>query len=227
MENNSLNLRNKSIEEKLDIIDEIEDANFITENSLEILGYLSLDQNEELRSRVAEVLVLSNSPKAEKILINLLNDEDEIVRVNACDSLGISDSLEVLELLKERTLRDKSSMVRGYAALSIADVATRINYNLKDLANFLINILKKERVTWVKISYYNALYVLGEKNYLKLLINELNNRLYRNRCSVVNSLYNIISYENSEQIKSALVKRMKVEKTIAVKSTIEKVLQEI
>lgn len=221
------NLRDMTLVEKLDLIDNIKNSNCFIENDLNILVCLSHDKDDEIRARVAEVIVFSDSLTAEKILIELLKDKAELVRVNACDSLCNSNSIKVLKLLKETILMDKSSLVKGYAALSIADIATRINYNAEELIEFFKSAVKKEKVNWVKINFYKALYMLGDESYLDILINELNNKFYRNRCAIVNILSEIVTHENLTKIRAALIERLKIEKTFAVSSTIEKVIQYI
>lgn len=220
-------LKNISVIEKLEIIKAIEIDKELNEHYLEILDYLSRDEVEEVRAMVAEILILSNTQKAERILIKLLSDKDELVRANAADSLCNSNSLKVFDNLKKMISRDKSSLVRGYAILSLADVATNINYDMEELTNYMIGLLSKERVAWVKVNYYQALYKLGNKVYLGMLFKEINSRSYRNRCAVVNSLGELLSDENAMMIKSVINERLKVEKTVAVRSSMEKLFQSL
>lgn len=220
-------LKNKNVDEKLEIIEEIELSNCKSSNELKILNYLSKDKDDEIRARVAEILVIYDNLEAEKILISLLRDNDPLVRVNACDSLYNSNSLEVLNLLKNRVLYDKSSLVRGYATASLTDIALNIKIDFKDLVKFFQNVLEKEKNQWVRINLYKVLYQLGDKKYLTQLLKELNNRLYKNRSAVVSAIVEIISGENVNAIKTALIERMKVEKTLAVNSKIENVINNL
>ena len=222
---NEIELKGKSLMDKLDIIEQIEESECIMEQDIKKLELLSDDSDEEVRARVAELLVFSDSDIAEKILIKLLEGSDELVRVNACDSLCNSASLEVLNMLKDKVLRDKSSLVRGYAALSVADIAIKLNCNIEELSEFFEYALKKEKVNWVKFNFYKVLYMLGNKSYLHMLIKELNNRQYRNRCAVVNILSELLASDTVVEIKSSVVERYKIEKSIAVKSAIEKVVE--
>lgn len=217
-------LKSKSIDDKLDIIEAIASKKTFNENDIKVLDSFSHDRNSEVRARVAEILVLSNSVRTEEILVRLLKDKNVLVRTNACDSLCYSKSLEVFNLLKGIIYTDKSSLVKGYAILSMADIANNIKYNIKEFSCFLRCILKKEKVSRVKINIYTVLYKLGDKQFIDKLLNELNNRSYRNRCAVVNSLSEILINENKIMIKSALNERLKREKTIAVRNSIEKVL---
>lgn len=57
------------------------------------------------------------------ILLRLLNDRDELVRVNACDSLSGTDSREAINEL-EKHISDSSELVRGYVYSSLYDTAS-------------------------------------------------------------------------------------------------------
>jgi|LSQX01.1.fsa_nt_gb HEAT repeat protein len=217
-------LEDKSFDEKLHILEEMDRFESFNETELEILLSFSQDDNEEVRAKVAELLVLSNSPVAEIILIRLLADKAELVRVNACDSLSNSSTPDIIKILKEIVLKDKSSLVRGYAALSIGDIAVNINYDIKELEAFFKRVLGKERVNWVKINVYRTLYLLGDKSYLNILINEVNNKYYRSRCVAINILGELTTSENLPFIRTALIERLKIEKTVAVRDKIEKFL---
>lgn len=225
--NSNSDIEKKTVEEKLELIDRIENSNGVNGIDFEVLEILSRDEDDEVRSRVAEKLVFFKTKDSEEILKRLLNDDVEMVRVNACDSLYFSKSKESIELLKLKVSKDKSSLVRGYATLSLADISNNTGLYKDDLSDFLIAVLSKERIKWVKINIFTALYLLGNKSYIDFLINELNNRYYRNRCAVVNSLGDILTDNNSVIIMEYLTKRNEVEKAISVKNAIDRVLQKM
>jgi FOG: HEAT repeat len=199
----------------------------ITEKDLEILNILSHDKGDEIRSQVAEILEIADGIEAENILIRLLKDEDGLVRSGACDSLRHSNSSEVLSLLIDIIKKDKTDLVRGYAASSIASILVNMNKVEKEYVDFFENLLKKETVTWVKLNIYSALYLLGESSYLYKLIEMLNHKHFRKRGAVVNMLSDIVSNENKEIIKSSLIELLKKEETINVRSSIENALKDI
>jgi len=86
---------------------------------------------------------------------------------------------------------------------------------------------KKEKVKWVKNNFYSALIMLGDETYLKTLMKGLDSRLYRNRCSVVNLLSDLLNENNKAEIESALTQRLNVEASLAVRSGIEKAIKDI
>lgn len=95
-----INLKNKDSLDKLDIIEELEVTNCNTADYYKLLDYLSNDEDYEVRAKVSEVLVAPNNSEADKILIKILRDKDELVRVNACDSLCTSNSYDVIKSLE-------------------------------------------------------------------------------------------------------------------------------
>ncbi|URZ01806.1 HEAT repeat domain-containing protein [Clostridium felsineum] len=199
-------------------LDEIEEKEEFNEYDFEILRYFSRNPDSEIRCRVAEVLAYQNIKASEEILLMLLEDKDELVRTNACESICSSTSKEVVEFLKHKVVEDKSYLVRGYAAMAISEIAVKIGYDIKE---FLIKALENEKVKWVKINFYRALYVIGEEEYLKLLMKDLDDEYYGIRCAVVNILSELASKENFEIIIETLKNRLKVEDNISVRAEIE------
>lgn len=224
-----MKIREMDLVKKLEIIEKIEELEFSSEYALGILEMLSKDIEEEIKIKVAQALVLFECQKAEDILISIMLDESELVRINTCDSLCISNSETVIELLKKRVVEDKCGLVRSYAALSIVDVALKTNYCKHKLVEFFEEISDKEKTKSIKIYYYNSLYRLGVKKYLLVLIGEINNRIYTNRCAVINLLTDLLTEgllvpKDIQKVKEAILKRLEKEKSIAVKSTINDVL---
>lgn len=172
------------------------------------------------RTELAQELVNYPISIAEPVLLQLLQDEDELVRVNTCDSLSISNSLDTRNLLLKIAVSGRY-LSRGYAILSATDITVRNKFDGWIMRDFLHKRLKQERSTWVRVAIYTALYQLGEKKYIEDLIALLDNRYYQIRCTVVHSLENIVHAENSDFIQNALRKRFAVENSVAVRSTMK------
>ncbi len=221
-------LKNISTDEKLDFIDRVEENDYFAKGDLKTLDVLSQDGDDEVRSRVAEVLVFSNTVEAEKILIRLLNDKEELVRINACDSLCTSTSKDVITLLIEKAKKDKSSLVRAYAVMSATDISKNIGCKEETL-ELIMYLFSKEKVNITKISYYRSFLLLGQKCYLSQFLEHINDRFYRNRCTVANLLKDLITdkiFSKFElaKVKNALESRLKIETSLAVKNSIEKTI---
>lgn len=187
-----------------------------------ILEGLSRDKDELIRSKVAELLIFFNDNS--EILLELSKDKDSLVRVEACDSLCYASSMEVYNRLKTIVKNDKNGTVRGYAAASLGDVSKAIG-NEGITVEFLVSRLKKEKVIFAIINIYSALIVLGEDKYFYEIVKLLNTQRYQNRCAVVNSFYDIVDENNKETVVKALLKRKEVEKSVAVYSAIDELLE--
>lgn len=188
-------------------------------NTIEKLQYIVSYGDKFERTELAQELVHYPVSIAEPVLLQLLQDEDELVRVNACDSLCISNSLDTRNLLL-KIAKHGRYLSRGYAILSAANITVRNGFDAYDMRSFLHKRLKQERSTWVQVSIYTALYQLGEKKYIENLIALLDNRFYQIRCAVVHSLEDIFQEGNTDSIKDALRKRLVIEKSPAVRTAI-------
>lgn len=209
-----LDLEEKSYEEELD------------ERDYSILDKLSYDKDVFIRDRVAEILVESSDEKGEEILLRLTNDNDWLVRADACDSLCISESVTTYNLLKKMAKKDTSGYVRGYAILSLGNMADKINKE-DELLEYLEDRLKHEKVQFTKINIYAVLYNLGRKEYFDNLVSMLNSKKYLNRGSVVNILNYIANEDNRDMIIKVLLEHKKKETAMSVVYTINDVIKEI
>lgn len=215
--------------EKEKILRQIEEKSYeeeLDENDYSILDKLSYDKEVVIRTLVAEILVESSDEKGEEILLRLTNDNDWLVRADACDSLCISESVTTYNLLKKIAKKDTSGYVRGYAILSLGDIAD--NFNKEDeLIEFLEDRLKYEKVEFTKINIYAVLYNLGRKEYFDNLVYMLNSKKYQNRNSVVNSLNDIANEDNKDMIINLLLEHKNKETAMSVVYTINDVIKEI
>lgn len=194
------------------------------ERDFSILSELSYDEDVYIRAVVAEALVESSDEKGEQILLRLTKDHDWLVRADACDSLCISESVETYNLLKNIAKKDTSGRVRGYAILSLGDIANRIHTE-NELIEFLEERLIKEKVQFTRINIYTTLYKLGRKKYLKNILSMLSSKKYQNRHAVVESLNEVVNDSNKEKIITALSEHRKVETSWSVTSRINNIIE--
>ena len=215
--------------EKEKILRQIEEKSYeeeLDENDYSILNKLSYDKEVFIRDLVAVILVESSDEKGEEILLRLTNDKEWLVRADACDSLCISESVTTYNLLKKIAKKDTSGYVRGYAILSLGDIADKINKE-DELLEYLEDRLKHEKVQFTKIDIYAVLYNLGRKEYFDNLVSMLNSKIYLNRGSVVNILNYIANEDNRDMIIKVLLEHKKKETAMSVVYTINDVIKEI
>lgn len=206
-----------------DILDLIARKNTVSPGDTNILIRLSHHNDSEIRAYAAELLVLASGAEAESTLTSLTYDNDEAVRVNACDSLSAFPTVNTYKKLYESAVNDSSPLVRKFALLSLADIMNNINADkgiLRDL------FLKSSQNSDAAISSagYRGLYMLGHKEYLNNLIELTKAENYQDRCSVVNILGDIISNENKHFIISVLKNLRAKEQSEAVNSAVNKII---
>lgn len=208
-----------------EILDLIADKNDVDLDDISLLIQLSKHNDPEIRSYVAELLVLANDSKAENALINLCNDKDELVRVNACDSLSAFATVDTYKQLVNCILNDSSLLVKNYAILSLVDIMNYIEIDRDELKNLFLNISREDEIS-ISAACFKGLYVLGYKEYFKNIIDLAVAKNYQDRCAVVNILGDIITKDNNQIILSALKDLKKMEKSEAVNSTIDRIINE-
>lgn len=196
------------------------------EKDLSILNKLSYDKDAYIRSVVAEALVVSEDEKAEQILLRLTKDKTWLVRADACDSLCISKSVETYNLLESMAKKDTSGCVRGYAVLSLGEIANRI-HRKSELTKFLEERLEKEKSQFAQINIYTILYKMGQQKYLKNILAMLDTNNHCNRSAAVECLEEIVDDSNKEVIIASLSEHKKVETARSVICTIDEKLEEI
>lgn len=218
-----------NFKEKCELLTYLQEKSYVEdfdEKDYSILSELSYDEDAYIRAVVAETLVESSDEKGEQILLRLTKDHDWLVRTDACDSLCISESVDTYNLLKEIAKKDTSGLVRGYAILSLENIANRINRE-NELIEFLEERIIKEKVQFTRINTYTALYKLGREKYLKNLLSMFNSKKYENRHSVVESLHEIFDDSNKNEIITALLEHKKVETAGSVIYRINDIIEEI
>lgn len=213
------------IDKAYDILDLISVKSTINLSDIEILINLSHHNDSEIRAYVAELLALANDIEAERTLITLSKDDDELVRVNACDSLSTFATTNSYEQLLKCILNDQSLLVKKYAILSLIDIMNYVNVDRNELNMLFGNLTQKDDIS-ISALGFKGLYMMGDKEHLNDIINLLTAEDYRDRCTVINILEDIMENDNQKLIFSALIKLRKTEKSEAVNSIIDKVISE-
>lgn len=218
--------------DKFDFFIKHENDDIIDENMLSQIIKLSYDDDSEIRCFAAKMLAKVVLPDSEKALVKLTTDTDRLVRAEACDSLSCFGSDVALKALLAR-LKDKSCLVRGYAALGVAEVSIKINSDdLVFAACTLKTMLSSETSEWSKIAVCCALVTLGIHSYFPQLISAIDSRYYKNRVFALNLIEQLIQSETINNVDCTLVlkavrKKLETEKTTAVRQKLSDVLNEI
>lgn len=205
------------------ILDSISQKSCIDEKDIKTLIGLLKTNNSEIKSYIAELLVMASGEDAEIALINLCKDEDELVRVNACDSLSVFSTSASYEQLLKSALNDPSILVRTYAVLSLADISGTPLIDIGKLKKTLIK-LSKEKYLSLSSACFRGLYILGDKIYLENLLALFKLGNYQEKCMIVNMLSDILDDDNRSFIISRLLEFRNGETSNAVISNINNLL---
>ena len=213
-------------EQERKYIERLENSNIEFEDlDLRLITALAKNEDGEIRSVIAEVLCEYANEFSEGLLISMLNDIDELVRCNACDSLGSSHSTSCIPPLLEK-IKDESELVRCYAILSVTDIIKSTKVSTKPYAELLKTILPKEAGI-VRLACYSALYQFGEKKYLKRIARFLFSSDYHHQIFAIKTLKELKSDENKKVVGKALKKACEKSCPRSVKDVLEQVIKEI
>lgn len=218
------------VNEKVNLIDSIENIDTLDEIHFKILKKFSYDKNSFVRSRCAALLINFETEKSLKILLRLSSDNNALVRTEAYDSLGIFYFPEVEKALFRAINLEKDCLAKQYSILSWADVVSQLHDDFKENIVFVQNIIDSNQTEdydscHIRLSCYYAL-KLFRCDVINNMIDFLNSDEYTIRCSALNLLNDVADDTNRELIRS-VVELLKTEKTVAVKCEAEKILNKL
>lgn len=154
-------------------------------------------------------------------LANMLVDPDELVRIEACETLGALHDRRTAPALW-RAMEDSSPLVRSYAAAALGQIGRRV-----DISRLRLRLNKEDSDT-VKVGIYEALYAMGQKQALDGLISLLRSPDYRVRCATVDVLSReAADASNSSMIVELLKRAMRKEPTVAARNSMRLGIQSI
>ncbi len=210
--------------EKNKLLNKLEEKNILTDNDISLLQKLLIDSDEEQKILISQILAKDNTSKSENILLDLINDESELVRSNACDSLYNNISNNVVEELLIKANND-TNLVKYYAILSLGDIVVCNMDNRQKVIEKLEKLRKNNKDISVNISISKVLYQLGNKEELNILLKYLDDSNYQNRCETLNCIAEIINTNNFKVIIPILKEKIKTEDSFAVKKSLENIIK--
>ena len=185
-----------------------------------------MDKDQFLMELYEEAYETEISDEQMEKLKKIANEDDSFNKAMVAKILVNSESEEGEEILLKLTHeKDRIGLVRGYATISLSDISEGLNMQ-SDTIEFLESRLDVEKVVFVRINLYTALYKMGKKEYLKQLVQLFDVPRYQNRGAVANSLGEILDESNEEEIFKILLEHKKTEKSYLVVSIIENVIKE-
>lgn len=198
---------------------------------LETLYALSIAPDPEVRGDVASLLMDHYEEKSEEVLLRLTYDNEPLVRSNAVDSLRIGRREHTAERLLILAATDSNCGVRGYAVHSLYDVFINTrgdsDATLSRLSALLKPLQLRESDPWVLICYYCILYLCGEQECLKLLLDSLEDSSEHIRSSAVEAFWDILNEDNQAVIEAALQDCLAFESSPELTDRMEELLMAI
>lgn len=206
------------------IIDKLESMLDKTELNLQDMEFLkSCVQRQDVESLVyvTRILAVSRTEKSKKILMNIVTNPDDLVRANACDSLGIFDDMETMELLSEIAQTDESELVVSYALLAIGDIIKTKKYE----STIFKDSLENTKSEHVRLAALRGLYLTGDESVLWDILQGLKSNDYAVRCFCVNILSDIRADKNQKVIDDMILQARNQEQSRAVISCMDDILE--
>jgi hypothetical protein len=180
---------------------------------------LAQDQSPFIRSLVAKALFESPNESSKSILLELSKDKNDLVRVEAADSLKAYVDDVVYTRLLYMAKQDQYYITRAYAVYSLSIIRAGLESN--SLSVFVEERLRQERHIINKITCTEALYRLGQDSALIQLIGYFKSRNYKNQCAVIHSLNDVLSRKNYGVINDFVRDVRSKDLPISVRSTLE------
>lgn len=202
----------------------------LNQEQLEIIEHFAEDEEELIRSGVAKLLIDYQDENSKRILLKLVGDEEELVRIEAYDSLSYFDTRDVEETLKKAIRTERKSLACSYAIMTWAEVVVARRTILWEPYWFITNFKKKQRIQKSEqclLECCYAQYLFGKKRALKEILHFLKSDDYHIRCATINALGRIVDEKNKWVIQKVLQALLVKGDFRAVTSTAESVLKEM
>lgn len=185
-----------------------------------LLISLTVCPSEEVRYAALEALWGYTGDKVFDAAVARLKDNSELVRISAIEVLSEMRDTKAKKHLIE-ALSDADDIVRREAAEGLGKLGD------SSLIPILQEFLQKEVSSAAKVGFYFGLYLLGARFQLKSLLNLLEDPCYQVRIAVANSLGDLFDEENEKQIKKSLNTALTKETTLAARSALKSVIEEL
>lgn len=174
---------------RLELLDELD------QEQITALQRLAFSRNSEIRARAAVLLALWCDERTEEILYHLTFDRDEVVRLEAIDSLSAGRSMMSLQRL-EQLCRHDDGYVRFFALQSHYDVYRKIcgesEESKESYLRYLRGLGPEEDGTLPALAVKKLQYLCGSREGLTEIIKALSEALKTGNYSLVSPALNIL-----------------------------------
>lgn len=203
-------------------LSDMNEKDILNDNDYEFLDEIGKSDDMCIKCDAADLLINYKTKQAVEILKTLSDDNDATVRASAYDNMWVFEKQDFDEILRKAVSCESDGIARSYAIFSLYDLYLQNNCYTAELIDFMHNLYKTEKDRRCKLQYLRNFYISGETDKLGEIIGYLEDKDYRMRITVVNTISEILNKENKEVLLSVVKKRLKPEKSRAVKASLEK-----
>ncbi len=215
-----------NLESAYTILDTISVKENLNETDISQIIELTHHEEAEIRAYAAEILVCGGTKNGEEALIRLCKDKDELVRVNACDSLSAYADEPAYEALLYSALHDDSVLVKEYALLSLGDMAGKTAIDESGLRKVFIKLSEKQNLR-IAAACFRGLCLLGETSHLQDLLQLFKCADYQEQCTMIRMLEDVITPSTQASVIQALTNLQKSKLDSVVISEIDRLLEKL
>ncbi len=194
----------------------------LSDYDYEFLNEIAHSDDMCLKCDTADLLIDHTTKQAVEILKTLSNDNDAAVRASAYDNMWVFEKQDFDVILRNAVVCEKDGTARSYAICSLYDLYSENDCDTAGLIAFMHKLYRTEKDRRCKLQYLRNFYLSGETDKLSEIIGYLEDKDYRMRITVVNTISEMLNKENKEVLLSVAKKRLKSEKSVAVKASLEK-----
>ena len=203
-------------------LSDMSDKGVLSDYDYEFLNEIAHSDDMCLKCDAADLLIDHTTKQAIEILKTLSNDNDATVRASAYDNMWVFEKQDFDVILRKAVANEKDGTARSYAIFSLYDLYSENSCDTAELIDFMHDLYKTEKDRRCKLQYLRNFYLSGETDKLSEIIGYLEDKDYRMRITVVNTISEMLNKENKEVLLSVVKKRLKAEKSRAVKASLEK-----
>ena len=203
-------------------LSDMSEKGVLSDYDYEFLNEIAHSDDMCLKCDAADLLIDHTTKQAIEILKTLSNDNDATVRASAYDNMWVFEKQDFDVILRNSVAHEKDGTARSYAICSLYDLYSENICDTAELIDFMHDLYKTEKDRRCKLQYLRNFYLSGETDKLGEIIGYLEDKDYRMRITVVNTISEMLNKENKEVLLSVTKKRLKSEKSAAVKASLEK-----
>lgn len=181
----------------------------------------------DIRDRIAAMLAAHREEQAEKILLELARDDDELVRADAYDSLAVFQDERAADLLRWAAEFEEDELARYFALVSYVDAALAGGKSKETVRAFFVEMLEKAPPPLCGLACQYGLYCCGERAALQRILHYLAEPDYIVRCRAIRTLEEIVDDQNFHVIRAAVMRCCRDERNAVVKGYAESFLHEL